>query len=88
MQNMNVIKMSHEGRIVIPSAQRNSLMEGHELIIVGDNESFSIKKNPLSEKIKDDLEFARRTEEAWKSHERGEFISQPVDEFLADLERC
>ncbi|MBS3093704.1 hypothetical protein J4456_03950 [Candidatus Pacearchaeota archaeon] len=40
------------------------------------------------EKMKEDMEFALRTEEAWKEYERGEFISQPVDEFLKELEKC
>tara|TARA_Y100000034_G_C6752453_1_gene334620 strand:+ start:586 stop:708 length:123 start_codon:yes stop_codon:yes gene_type:complete len=32
--------------------------------------------------MKRDLEFERRTEEAWKSYERGEFISMDAEEFL------
>ncbi len=32
--------------------------------------------------IEEDLEFARRTEEAWKRYEKGEFKSMPVDDFL------
>ena len=40
------------------------------------------------EKMKEDMEFALRTEEAWKEYERGEFISQPVDEFLKEMEKC
>ncbi|MFH1521772.1 MAG: hypothetical protein ABIF18_02325 [archaeon] len=39
------------------------------------------------ENIKEDLEFARRTEEAWKSYERGEFISMSGDEFEKELEK-
>lgn len=36
-------------------------------------------------KLEEDLEFARRTEEAYKRHERGEFKSLPVDKFLEEL---
>lgn len=33
----------------------------------------------------EDLEFARRTEEAWKRYEKGEFISGTVEEFKKKL---
>ena len=42
----------------------------------------------FDENIKDDLEFARRTEEAWERYDKGEFESTSVDEFLTDLEKC
>lgn len=36
--------------------------------------------------IKEDLEFARRTEEAWKSYDRGKFKTYSEKEFLKKLE--
>jgi hypothetical protein len=36
---------------------------------------------------KDDLEFARRTEEAYKRYEKGEFIEMDFDEFLEYLRK-
>ena len=50
--------------------------------------SDEIENNFLDKNLEEDLEFARRTEEAWKSYERGEFISMPVDEFLEELSKC
>lgn len=88
MENINIIKTNSQGQIVISSDIRENLMEGKEFIIVNDDKSFILKADILTEKMKEDLEFSRRTKEAWKAYERGEFISQPVDEFLADLERC
>lgn len=38
-------------------------------------------------KIKEDLEFAKRTEEAWKSYERGEFISMNVKDFMKYVQK-
>ena len=35
----------------------------------------------------EDLEFARRTEEAWKEIDRGESITQSADDFLKDLKK-
>jgi len=37
--------------------------------------------------MKEDLEFARRTEEAYKRHERGEFISMDFDEFIEEMKK-
>jgi len=39
------------------------------------------------ENLKDDLEFAKRTEEAWKRYEKGEFISMDKDKFLEELKK-
>lgn len=89
MVSINVTRMSSKGQIVIPSEMRSDLKEGDELLIIKDDERIILKKaEKVSEEMKEDLEFARRTEEAWQSYERGEFISQPVDKFLEELERC
>ena len=42
------------------------------------------KKKKMS-KSEEDLEFARRTEEAYKRYEQGEFISMSAKEFLKKL---
>ncbi len=39
------------------------------------------------EQMKEDLEFARRTEEAWQRIENGEGIRMPKEEFLKALEK-
>lgn len=36
-------------------------------------------------KLKEDLIFAKRTEEAWKRYEKGKFKSMDADEFLKKL---
>lgn len=42
----------------------------------------------LKELMKEDLEFIRRTEEAYQRHEKGEFISMSADKFLEELDKC
>ena len=89
MVNINVTKISSKGQIVIPSEMRNDLKEGDELLIIKDENRIILKKvDKITEKMKEDLEFARRTEEAWQSYERGKFVSQPADKFLKELEKC
>ena len=88
MVTIDIIRMSSKGQIVIPSSMRKDLKEGEDLIIVKDDERFILKKaEKLSEKIKEDLEFARRTEEAWKEIDEGKFTSYSKEEFLKKLEK-
>ncbi len=83
-----ITKMSSKGQIVIPSEMRKDIHEGDKLLIIHDNDHFVLKKaNKLDENLKDDLEFARRTEEAWKRYEKGEFISMDSKDFLKELEK-
>lgn len=89
MININVTKLSSKGQIVIPSEMREDLKEGDELLIIKHDHRIILKKiKNLTEEMKEDLEFAKKTEEAWQSYERGEFISQPADKFLEELEKC
>ena len=65
------------------------IQDGEELIILKDEDRIILKKaSTLTENMKEDLKFAKRIEEAWESYERGEFISQPVEKFLEELEKC
>ena len=77
-------KMSSKGQIVIPSELRKGIKEGEKLIIIKTNHQLILKKaSELDKQLKEDLEFARRTEEAWKEYERGKFKRMSFDEFLA-----
>ncbi len=40
-----------------------------------------------AKQIIEDLEFARRTEEAYQRHEAGDFIRKDAKEFLKELEK-
>jgi AbrB family looped-hinge helix DNA binding protein len=81
-----ITRMSSKGQVVIPAEMREDIKEGEKLIIIRDNGRIIMKKaSKLDEKLKEDLEFARRTEEAYKSYERGEFTSSSAEEFLKQL---
>jgi len=76
MVNIEIIRVSSKGQIVIPAGMRQNIKEGDELIIIKDDDRIIIKNvGFLTEKVKEDLEFAKRTEEAFKRIEAGEFIS-------------
>ncbi|MFH1669480.1 MAG: AbrB/MazE/SpoVT family DNA-binding domain-containing protein [Candidatus Woesearchaeota archaeon] len=81
-------KMSSKGQIVIPSELREGMKEGEQLIIIKNDHQFILKKASAMEKnLKEDLEFAKRTEAAWKRYEHGEFKKSTTKDFLKDLKR-
>ena len=45
------------------------------------------KYNNMNKKIKYDLIFAKRTEEAWKRYEKGEVISMDFNDFLQEVKK-
>ena len=78
--------MSSKGQIVIPKEMRKNIPEGEKLLILQEGDQLVIKKvQDLDKNFKEDIEFARRTEEAWKRYEKGEFITMDADEFLKKL---
>ena len=88
MVNIGITRMSSKGQIVIPVNMRGDLKEGDDLILIKDDERIIIKKtDKLTEKMKEDLEFARRTEEAYKRIEAGEGIRMEFDDFIKEMEK-
>ena len=80
--------MSSKGQIVIPFGMRQDLKEGEELVLIKNQDQIILKKmTKFNKNLKEDLEFARRTEEAWKEFERGEFVSRSSEDFLKDLSK-
>ena len=88
MVKINVTRISSKGQVVIPSEMREDLKEGDELIIIRDENRIILKKaKNLTEQMKEDLEFAKRTEEAWQSYERGEFTKMDFDSFIKEMKK-
>ncbi|MBU3940411.1 MAG: AbrB/MazE/SpoVT family DNA-binding domain-containing protein [Nanoarchaeota archaeon] len=83
-----ITKMSSKGQIVIPAELRGDILEGEKLIIIKNKEQLILKKaSKLDKQLKEDLEFARRTEEAWKRIEAGKGIKMDADEFLKEMKK-
>lgn len=80
--------MSSKGQVVIPLNMRGDLKEGEELVIIKNGNQIILKKaTDFSENLKEDLEFARRTEEAWKAIDRGEGIRMDFDDFMKEMDK-
>ena len=88
MVEIETTTISSKGQIVIPAHMRKDIKEGDKFLIIKDKSSFLLKKaDDLDERFKDDLEFARRTEEAYKRIEAGEGIEMSFDEFIKEMKK-
>ena len=88
MANISITKMSSKGQIVIPQSMREGIMEGEEFVIIKDNNRIILKlAKDFEENIKEDLEFAKRTEEAWEEIEAGKGISMDFDDFIEEMKK-
>jgi len=86
--NIAITKMSSKGQVVIPSEMRNKLNEGEKLIIIQNDDQFIMKKiSNLNKNLEEDLIFAKRTDDAFKRYEKGEFIEMDFDDFLKDAKK-
>ncbi|MBU2523521.1 MAG: AbrB/MazE/SpoVT family DNA-binding domain-containing protein [Nanoarchaeota archaeon] len=86
MANISITKMSSKGQIVIPLEMRGEMHEGDKIVIIKNDNQIILKKvEDFDENLKEDLEFARRTEEAWKRYDKGEFVSMDSKDFLKAL---
>lgn len=83
-----ITKMSSKGQIVIPAEMRANLKEGEKIVLIENKGQFIMKKaTEFNKNLGEDLEFAKRTEEAYKRYEKGEFIEMGMDEFLDELKK-
>ena len=83
-----ITKMSSKGQIVIPTEMRKNLKEGEKLIIIQNKGQLILKKaSDLSKTLKEDIEFAKRTEQAWKRIEAGKGIKMDFDDFIEEMKK-
>ena len=81
-------KMSSKGQVVIPAEMRKGLHEGDKLVIIRNDKQFIMKKaTDMDKNLAGDIEFAKRTEKAWRSYNKGKFKSMDSKDFLKLLEK-
>ena len=82
-----ITKMSSKGQVVIPAEMKGDLHEGDKLIIIRNGVQFIMKKaSEMETQFTEDIEFARRTEEALTRYKKGEFKEMTKEEFEKELE--
>ena len=86
MVKIEITKLSSKGQVVIPAEMRADLKEGDKLVVIRNKDQIILKKaDKFDKNLEEDLEFARRTEEAWKEIESGKYKSMSVEEFLEEI---
>lgn len=86
MSEIDITKMSSKGQVVIPQNLRKGINEGDKLVVIRNNDQIILKKaDKFDRNLEEDLEFARRTEEAWKEIENGKGVRTSVEDFFKEL---
>lgn len=86
MAQIDITKMSSKGQVVIPQELRKDFNEGDKIIVIRNEDQIILKKaNKFDKQLEEDLEFARRTEEAWKEIGAGKGVRMSVNDFLKEL---
>jgi len=88
MASISVTKMSSKGQVVIPQEMRVDFKEGENIIVIKNDKQLILKKaKDFSKNIEEDLEFAKRTENALKRYEKGGFKELSFDNFLEEIRK-
>jgi AbrB family looped-hinge helix DNA binding protein len=88
MANINITKMSSKGQVVIPQDMREGLSEGEKLVIIKNGQQLILKKmDDFDKNLEEDLEFAKKTEEAWKEIDSGKGIGMEFDDFIKEMKK-
>ena len=83
-----ITRMSSKGQIIVPKEMRKGIRKGEKLVVIKNKDQLIMKKaSKFSKNIEEDLEFARRTEEAWKAYDSGEFTEMDYDKFLKEVKK-
>lgn len=86
--NISITKMSSKGQVVIPAEMRKNISEGEKLIIIQNKDQIIMKQvSKLDKNFLDDIEFAKRTEEALKRLEQGKGNNLDFDEFIEEMKQ-
>ena len=83
-----ITRMSSKGQVVIPAEMRENIHEGDKLIIIKNDKQLIMKKaKELDKNLAEDLEFAKRTEAAWKRIKEGKGIKMDFDDFVEEMKK-
>ena len=86
--DINITTMSSKGQIVIPSSMREDFQEGEKFVIIKRDKQLILKTvKDFDKNIEKDLIFAKRTEEAYKRHEKGDFKKMSAKKFVEELDK-
>jgi len=83
-----ITKMSSKGQVVIPAEMRENILSGEKLFIIKNDKQLILKKtSDLDKSLREDIEFAKRTEEALRRFDKGELKEMKKENFLKELKK-
>lgn len=85
-----ITKMSSKGQIVIPQEMRGDFKVGEKILLIQIDKQIVLRKaDNLSKEFEDDLEFARRTEEAYQEfkQDKSKFKKLEFDDFIEEMKK-
>src|SRR3989338_7573481 len=86
MVQIDVSKISSKGQVVIPARLRGRYKEGENIIFIDDGKNLILKKETEMDKsLREDIEFAKRTEQGWKDIEEGRSTNVEFEEFIKKI---
>jgi AbrB family looped-hinge helix DNA binding protein len=81
-----ITRMSSRGQVVIPTELRKGIAEGDKLIIIRSQDQIIMKHaDRLDKNFKEDIDFAKKTEAAWKRIKDGKGIEMDFDDFIEEM---
>ncbi len=84
--DLAITKMSSKGQIVIPVEMRKDFKEGDKFVIIKTKNRLLLKK-VVDKTFEEDLEFARRTENALKIIKDGKGVTMEFDNFIEEMKK-
>lgn len=86
--DIGITKMSTKGQIVIPNDLRNEFNIGEKLIVIKSDNKLIIKKaSELDKNLAEELEFAKKTEQALLRIENAKKEGMEFDDFITEMKK-
>ncbi len=80
--------MSSKGQVVIPQDMRKKFKQGEKLLVIEEKGQIILKSTKgLRKNLEEDIEFAKRTEKAWKEIDKGKYTEIDFDDFLEEAKK-
>lgn len=88
MVEIDITRLSSKGQVVIPLEMRKKFKKGEKLVIIQSDSQLILKKaKDFDKSLREDLEFAKRTEQAWKKYSEGKMKEMSFDDFLKEMKK-
>lgn len=83
-----ITKISSKGQIVLPLEMRKDMTKGDKILIIKNKDQIIMKKaKDLDKNLEQDLEFAKKTNQALEEISKGKSKEMSFDDFIEEIEK-